>query len=239
VPSAAIVTIGNELVSGDVPNTNASWLAKRLEALGVTVRLVAAIPDEIDLIAALVREVAAAEDYVFATGGLGGTPDDLTREAIAAAFGVAQAEVPEVAAELRARFRRDPEYAARWAHLPQGSRPLQNPLGGAPGFALENVFVLPGLPAEMEAMFETLVPEVGGAPPIAGWRRRYRTREAEIVAVLVEAGERWPDVLVGSYPSFDLGGPEVEVVVKSSDADVLAEAAAWVEAALDRIVGGR
>ena len=73
------------------------------------------------------------------TGGLGGTPDDLTREAIAAAFGVRQEEVAELAERLRARFRRDPEYAARWAFLPAGSRPLENPLGGAPGFVIENV----------------------------------------------------------------------------------------------------
>jgi molybdenum cofactor synthesis domain-containing protein len=233
MPSAAIVTIGNELISGDVANTNASWLARRLEALGIVVRLVAAVPDEIDAIAGLVRELAAAEDYVIATGGLGGTPDDLTREAMAAAFGIGQAEVPELAAELRTRFRWDPDYAARWAELPVGSRPLPNPLGGAPGFVLENVFVLPGLPAEMEAMFETLADELAGAPPIGSWRRTYRARESEIVGVLVEAGERWHDALVGSYPSFEPGGPEVEVVVKSSDPDVLAAAAAWIEAALD------
>ena len=92
--------------------------------------------------------------------GLGGTPDDLTREAIAAAFGVPQVEQPEVAAALRARFTRDPEYAARWALLPEGSRPLENPLGGAPGFAIGNVWVMPGLPAEMEAMFDAFADEL-------------------------------------------------------------------------------
>jgi molybdenum cofactor synthesis domain-containing protein len=236
MPTAAIVTIGNELVSGDVENTNASWLARRLEALGVAVRLAAAVPDEIDLVAGLVREAAAAEDYVVATGGLGGTPDDLTREAMAAAFGVEQAAVRELADELRARFPLDPEYVARWADLPVGSRPLRNPLGGAPGFAIENVYVLPGLPSEMEAMFELVAAELAGSPPIGSWRRRYRTRESEIVAVLAEAEERWPEVLVGSYPSFEPGGPEVEVVVKSSRAETLAEAAAWLEQALGAAV---
>jgi molybdenum cofactor synthesis domain-containing protein len=236
VPTAAIVTIGNELVSGDVENTNASWLARRLEALGVSVRLVAAVPDEIGLVAGLVRDAAAAEDYVVATGGLGGTPDDLTREAIAAAFAVGRAAVEHLADELRARFPRDPEYVARWAELPVGSRPLPNPLGGAPGFALENVYVLPGLPSEMEAMFELVARELSGSAPIGSWRRRYRTRESDIVGVLVEAEERWPDVLIGSYPSFEPRGPEVEVVVKSSRADVLTEASAWIEAALGRVV---
>jgi len=232
VPTAAIVTIGNELVSGDVENTNASWLARRLEALGVHVRLVAAVPDEIDLVARLVRDAAAAETYVLVTGGLGGTPDDVTREAIAAAFGVAQAPVPELAEELRARFHRDPEYAARWADLPAGSRVIANPLGGAPGFAVENVYVLPGLPSEMEGMFELLADQLAGAPPIGSWRRTYRTRESDIVRVLVELGERWPEVLVGSYPTFGPGGPHVEVVLKSSDEEALGSAAAWAAAAL-------
>ncbi len=157
--TAAILTIGNEIVSGDVANTNAAWLAKRLEQLGVRVRSIAALPDEIDEIAQFVRERAPAVDFLLVTGGLGGTPDDLTREAIAAAFGVGQREVPEVAADLRARFTRDPEYAARWALLPEGSRPLSNPRGGAPGFAIENVYVLPGLPSEMEAMFDLYAEE--------------------------------------------------------------------------------
>jgi molybdenum cofactor synthesis domain-containing protein len=90
--TAAIVTIGNELLSGDVENTNGSWLARRLEAAGVDVRLIAIVPDEIDEIATTVREQADGADLLVVTGGLGGTPDDVTREAVAAAFGVAQNE---------------------------------------------------------------------------------------------------------------------------------------------------
>ncbi len=108
VARAAIVTIGNELVSGDVENSNGSWLARRLAALGVEVALIAVIRDDIEEVAAFVREQAASLDIVLVTGGLGGTPDDLTREAIAAAFGVPQVEQPDVAAALRARFTRDP-----------------------------------------------------------------------------------------------------------------------------------
>jgi molybdenum cofactor synthesis domain-containing protein len=229
VATAAILTIGNEIVSGDVANTNATWLAKRLEQLGVRVRSIFALPDEIDEIAQFVRERAPAVDFLLVTGGLGGTPDDLTREAIAAAFGVEQREVPEVASDLRARFTRDPEYAARWALLPEGSRPLANPRGGAPGFAIENVYVLPGLPAEMEAMFDELADELRRGEPIGSWRRTYRTRESEIAGLLAEATERWPDVLVGSYPRFDPSGPEVDVVLKSSDERALGDAASFVE----------
>jgi molybdenum cofactor synthesis domain-containing protein len=235
VGTAAIVTIGNELVSGDVENANASWLGRRLEQLGVAVRLVAAVPDELEVIAALVREQSVAVDAVVVTGGLGGTPDDITRESVAAAFGVGQHEVVEVAADLRARFRSDPDYAAAWARLPAGSRPLANPLGGAPGFVLANVYVLPGLPREMEAMFETIADELATGAPIRAWRRRYRTTESRIVGVLQATAERHPGVVVGSYPSFLSTGPEVEVVVKSSDPLELETAVAWIESALDAV----
>jgi len=236
--SASILTIGNELVSGDVANTNASWLARRLAPLGVDVQLVAVLPDEIDAIAEFVRSEAPRVDFLLVTGGLGGTPDDLTREALAAAFRVPQEEVPEVAADLRARFTRNPEYAARWALLPRGSRPLANPLGGAPGFAIENVYVLPGLPSEMEAMFASIEEEFRRGSPIESWHRVYRTYESVISASLAETGERWPNVLVGSYPSFGNGGFTVEVVLKSSDAVALAAASAWLESAIEES-GGR
>ena len=163
--TASILTIGNELVSGDVPNTNGSWLAKRLAPLGVETRLLAAVPDEIETIAEFIRREAPRVDFLIVTGGLGGTPDDLTREAIAHTFDAPQEEIPELAADLRARFTRDPEYAARWAQLPRGARPLANPLGGAPGFAIENVYVLPGLPSEMEAMFDSIAEEFRARQP--------------------------------------------------------------------------
>jgi nicotinamide-nucleotide amidase len=231
--TAAILTIGNELVSGDVPNTNGSWLARRLAPLGVSVRLIAAVPDEIEAIADFVRREAPLVDFLVATGGLGGTPDDITREALAHAFGVDQVEVTELADDLRARFAHDPEYAAAWARLPAGSRALPNPLGGAPGFVFENVYVLPGLPAEMEAMFDSVAEELRRGEPIASWRRKYHTRESAIASLLVEAGERWPVVLVGSYPTFPVDGPEVEVVLKSSDADALDEASSWLASAIE------
>ena len=235
--SAAILTIGNELLSGDVENTNGSWLARRLEAAGVDVRLIAVLPDEIEEIAITLREHANRADLVLVTGGLGGTPDDLTREAVAAAFGVVQTEYGDVAADLRARFRGDPEYAARWALLPAGSRPLPNPLGGAPGLLLENVYVLPGLPAEMEAMYGTIEDEVRAGPPIGSWRHTYRTTESRIVAVLEAAGDEHPGVRLGSYPSFSAEGSSVEIVLKSSDPEALAAAQAWLQDELDRLIG--
>jgi molybdenum cofactor synthesis domain-containing protein len=232
---AAILTIGNEIVSGDVPNTNATWLAQRLEQLGVRVVLSAAVPDEELRIVEFLRREGPLVDHLLVTGGLGGTPDDITREALAAAFEVPQEIVPELADDLRGRFRGAPEYAARWAALPRGSRMLENPLGGAPGFCLANVWVLPGLPREMEAMFERYAHELAAARPIGVWRRKERTRESTIAPALELATERWPDVRVGSYPTFTPDGPEVEVVLKSSDPDALSEAVAFLDTELDRL----
>jgi nicotinamide-nucleotide amidase len=147
--------------------------------------------------------------------------------------------VAELAADLRSRFTRDPEYAARWALLPAGSRPLANPLGGAPGFVIENVYVLPGLPSEMQAMFGEVEEELRSGSPIGAWRLVLQTYESVLAPFLVEAEARWPGVLFGSYPSFGAEGPHVELVAKSSDAAQLAEASAWLEEAAKSAADGR
>jgi molybdenum cofactor synthesis domain-containing protein len=232
---AAILTIGNEIVSGDTENTNASWLSRRLEQLGVKVVLSVAVPDELERIVEVVRREHPRVDHLLVTGGLGGTPDDITREALAAAFAVPQELVEALADELRARFTGNPEYVARWAALPAGSQPLVNPRGGAPGFRIENTWVLPGLPAEMREMFDRYADELRGERPIVAWRRRYATRESTITPALEQTTARWPEVLVGSYPSFQPSGPEVEVVLKSCDPDVLEAARAFLEGELDRL----
>ena len=232
--SAAILTIGNELLSGDVENTNGSWLARRLEAAGADVRLIAVLPDEVAEIATMLREQAERADLVLVTGGLGGhlrLLDLLDGERRGDGFA---RQIVRSAAELRARFHRDPDYAARWALLPEGSRPLANPLGGAPGFVLENVYVLPGLPAEMEAMYETVEDELRAGPPIGSWRRTYGTTESRIAILLAQAANDHPGVRVGSYPSFGAEGPHVEVVLKSKDPDALDAAAAYLACALEK-----
>jgi molybdenum cofactor synthesis domain-containing protein len=237
--TAVVLTVGNEIVYGDVENTNASWLARRLAELGLEVRLLASVRDSVAEIADFLRSEMGRATVVIVTGGLGGTPDDLTREAVAEAFGVPTEEIPELAGSLRERFgpRGLGDYAAKWARIPQSAVPLENPLGGAPGFVLGNVHVLPGLPREMEAMFETLADRFRGAP-IGAWRRRYVTGEGQIVSVLEEATRRHPEVTIGSYPSFLDTGPEVEIVLKSADPAALGQAAAWLEAALEERIGG-
>src|SRR5918992_605120 len=127
-PTAVVLTVGNEIVSGDVENTNASWLARRLASLGVAVTLAAAVRDDVEEIAAFLRLESPRSDYVFVTGGLGGTPDDITREAVAAAFGTPCEEIVPLADDLRARFgsRGLGDYAARWACVPRGAEPIAN-----------------------------------------------------------------------------------------------------------------
>jgi molybdenum cofactor synthesis domain-containing protein len=235
--TAVILTIGNEIVSGDIENTNGSWLARRLAELGIEVRQLAALRDEVAAVADFLA-VRARHDYVFVTGGLGGTPDDLTREAVAAAFTVDCVELEDLARTLREHFGRKglAEYAARWASIPRGAVPLENPLGGAPGFVLENVYVMPGLPSEMRAMFDSIAERFRGEP-IGSWRRSFRTGEGQIVRILEEATRRHPAVSVGSYPRFLDDGPEVDVVLKSADPRELAAATAWVEAAIEGKLG--
>ncbi len=232
--TAVILTVGNEVISGDVENTNGSWLARRLATLGIEVHLLATLRDEIDVIAAFLDQHAALHELVIVTGGLGGTPDDITREAVAAAFGVEQASLAELAARLHARF--EPhglgDYAARWANIPDGADPIDNPLGGAPGFVLENVYALPGLPSEMEAMFESIEERFKGEP-IATWRCRYETGEGQIVDLLEEATRMHAAVSVGSYPRFGTHGPTVEIVLKSTDGDALEDARDWFAERLD------
>jgi molybdenum cofactor synthesis domain-containing protein len=235
--TAAILTIGNEIVSGDIENTNGSWLARRCCELGLQVKLLIALRDDVDEVGEFIAR-RSLYAHVFVTGGLGGTPDDVTREAVAAALGVECVEIQDLAARLRERFAAKglSEYAARWARIPAGARPLENPAGGAPGFVVENVWVMPGLPSEMVAMFETIA-DVFRGDPIETWRRSYRTGEGQIVRVLEEATQRHPAVAVGSYPRFLPDGPETDVVLRSSDRAALAEASAWLETALEAVLG--
>ena len=231
--SAVILTVGNELTSGDVENSNASWLARSLEARGWRVRLVAAVPDDVDEIARFLELHRGDAERVLVTGGLGGTPDDRTREGVAAVLGVECTLDERAAAPLRARFAGHglAAYAERWATLPAGSEPLGNPLGGAPAFAVDEIYVLPGVPAEMRACFEAIADRFPG-DPIRQARLRYPAVESDLIGALVAFEERYADVSLGSYPSFDDGRREVELVLKSSDPARLAEAVGWLEAAI-------
>ena len=236
---AIILTVGDEITSGDVANTNGSWLAGRLAGLGLPVRMLAAVPDDVDEIGGFIRDRRPLCRWLIVTGGLGGTPDDVTREGVAAAFGVALEQDAASLARLRGRF---PEhahrYVERFALLPAGADPIENPLGGAPGFRIENVLVLAGVPAEMEATFgvaeRTLLGT--GARPIKAVRLSYPTTESTIVAVLERATDEHPAVAVGSYPQFEGGVRRVDIVLKSADPSALDAAAAWMGEELGQVL---
>jgi len=207
----AILTVGDEVLAGDIENTNASWLASQLTDRGATVARILTVPDERETIADVVADWSAAFDAVIVTGGLGGTHDDVTVEALADALGTdvfVHDDVREDVIETIAEYRdRNPEVVEAhdldldvdaWAALPTGARPLVNPEGLCPGCVAENVYAFPGIPDEMRALFEQVAGEFGGETV----SRTLHTPqpEASLTAPIRGVRERF-DVTVGSYPS--------------------------------------
>ena len=220
----ALVTVGDELLSGDTVNTNAAWLGERLDERGVSVRRATVVPDRVADIARVVNEYAAEFDAVVVTGGLGPTHDDVTMEGVAAAVGRSVVESETALEWLTAEggYERE-DLAAGTTELPEGARPLHNEVGVAPGCVVENVYVLPGVPEEMEAMFERVEEE------FAGERRRVEfvtvdEPESALLDRFEELQERF-DVKVGSYP-----GEAVRVKLESTDAAAVEAAAEWLRA---------
>lgn len=207
----AIVTVGDEILAGDTRNTNAERLARRLNERGATVTRILTIPDDPDLISEVVADWAAQFDAVIVGGGLGGTHDDITMDAIAAAFDrelTLEPDVEEALLESMADYRDvDPEELSReeldldfeaWGATPEGGRPLLNPVGLSPGAAVENVYVLPGPPEEFEAMFDTVAGEFGG--DAISETLATPAPEASLTEVLSEFREQF-ELVIGSYPS--------------------------------------
>ena len=226
--NAAVVTVGDELLVGDTENTNATWLCDRLDARGVRVKRVTVVPDEVAEIARVVNEYHAEYDAVIVTGGLGPTHDDVTMEAVAAAFGRGVEENEEAAAWLAERGYSGGDLAAETTHLPVDCRPLPNEAGVAPGAVVESVYVLPGVPKEMKAMFELVAEE------FAGTRTHVVTvdvdePESELLDRFASLRERF-DVRIGSYP-----GEVVTVKITGESEAEVERAAAWVRDHADAV----
>ena len=211
-----------------------AWLAQRLESLGVRIVLTASVPDEIDAIAEFIRRERDRVDHLVVTGGLGGTPDDITREALAAAFEVAQVEVPDLAADLRARFPRHPGLRRALGAAPGRQPPADEPARRRAGLR----------DRERLGAARPAVRDGGDVRPLrrraarrAADRRRGAapTARARATSSTCSPGAtvRWPQVRIGSYPRFLPDGPEVEIVLKSANPKTLAEAVAWLEPALE------
>jgi len=218
----AVVTVGDELLSGDTVDTNASWLCNRLDGRGVAIERITTVPDRIADIARVVNEHRAEYDAVIVTGGVGPTHDDVTMDGVAAAFGREVIPNEDAAAWIADHG----DYAAAdltegTTHLPAEARMLPNPEGVAPGAVVGNVYVLPGVPAEMKAMFETVAEEFEGDPTHV---EEVRTSEPESALLdRIEAVREAYDVTIGSYP-----GEDVRLKVMAADAETAVEAAAWL-----------
>ena len=231
----AILTVGDEILAGDIANTNAQWLATRLDERGATVVRILTVPDDRDLIASTVREWADAFDAVIVTGGLGGTPDDVTLEAVADAFGcgmavsdLALADVERRLAELEGTVPDLDVDAEAEASVPEGSQPLLNSEGLAPGAVVENVYVLPGIPGEMKAMFRDVADTFEGNQVS---RTLYTVEpEANIVPALSETRDRF-GVHVGCYP--DREARHNRLKLTASDEGRVDKAAVWLLGAID------
>ncbi len=220
--NVAIVAVGDELLSGDTVNTNAAWLGKRLTERGADVERVTVVPDRIADIARVVNEYAAEHDAVIVTGGIGPTHDDITMDGVAAAVGRSletNETVLEWLTDERDYIRSD--LTDGTADLPAGARPLHNMTGVAPGCVVENIYVLPGVPEEMRAMFESVASAFTG-------ERRYTGSlvigepESALIERLRELQERF-GVKVGSYP-----GDNVRVKIESTDEETVDEAVSWL-----------
>ncbi|MFC7734640.1 competence/damage-inducible protein A [Roseomonas sp. GCM10028921] len=242
-PTAALLIIGNEVLSGRTQDANLKFIATRLGELGIPLREVRVIPDVPETIIGTVNEVRARFTYVFTTGGIGPTHDDITSECIARAFGVPWEVHEESRRIMEADYaRRDPpvgmnEARLRMATLPRGATPILCSETSAPGFVMGNVHVMAGVPRIMRSMFEVVAPTLQGGTPVKS-RALHATGllEGTIAAGLSAIQSRFPMLDIGSYPYYREGGNGVALVAKGTDEAAL-EAAAGEIAALIRADG--
>jgi molybdenum cofactor synthesis domain-containing protein len=240
-PTACLLVIGNEVLSGRTRDANIQFLATRLGQVGIPLREVRVIPDVRETIVATVNEVRAKFDHVFTTGGIGPTHDDITSECVAAAFGLSWEPHPEAWARLERHYAPGEFNPARqrMATMPRGAALIDNAISIAPGFTIGNVHVLAGVPRIMQAMFESLAPTLQGGPPIASRTvHADGVMEGRIAEGLADIQARWPSLDIGSYPYYRMGGGGVALVAKGVDAKAV-EAAARNITTLLRAVGGK
>jgi molybdenum cofactor synthesis domain-containing protein len=239
--TAGIVVIGDEILSGRTRDTNSGTIAAFLTELGIDLREVRVVPDDIGLIVEAVNTLRARYTYVLTTGGIGPTHDDITADAIGAAFGVPVDHDPRAVEILRAHYGRPEdltEARLRMARLPAGADLIDNPLSKAPGFRIGNVFVMAGVPKIMEVMLLAVAGMLE-----TGVRMLSRTidcpfGEGVIGTALGDVAAAHPAVTIGSYPAFDGKGFSTKLVVRSRDEAALAAAEAAVRAMLAGVAAG-
>ena len=217
--NAAILIIGNEILSGRTQDTNTSTLATWLNSIGVTVSEVRVIPDIEKTIIDTVNLLRNNYDYVFTTGGIGPTHDDITAESISKAFGL-KYEIHQQAFKILEAYYKKGEFnegRQKMVWMPQNANLILNPTSGAPGFNVENVFCLPGVPSILKSMLGGLKNRIVGGEPILSKTISLRTVESEIAKSLTKVQENNQDVEIGSYPFFQAGKLGVSIVIRSED----------------------
>ncbi len=236
-PTACLLVIGNEVLSGRTQDANIKFLATRLGAIGIPLREVRVIPDVPATIIGTVNEVRARFDHVFTTGGIGPTHDDITSECISAAFGVPWEPHAEAWARMERHYKPGEFNAARqrMATMPRGAALIDNAISIAPGFTIGNVHVMAGVPRIMQSMFEALAPSLAGGPPIVS-RAVYAIGllEGRVADGLRAVQDRHPALDLGSYPFYRDTGNGVALVAKGPDA---AEAEAAIAEVTALIIG--
>ena len=217
--NAAILIIGNEILSGRTQDTNTSTLALWLNSIGVKVKEVRVIPDIEQIIIENVNELRKNNNYVFTTGGIGPTHDDITAESISKAFGL-KYEIHKEGYKILETYYKQGEFnegRQKMIWMPENSKLILNPTSGAPGFSVENVFCLPGVPSILKAMLGGLKNDIVGGKPILSHTINLRTVESEIAKSLTSVQDKNIDVEIGSYPFFQAGKLGVSIVIRSED----------------------
>ena len=234
VPTAAVLLIGDEILSGRTKDKNLGFIADYLTLLGIDLREARCVADVEEDIVAAVNALRARFTYVFTTGGIGPTHDDITADAIGRAFGVPVTHDPRAAEILMAFFKeigREPNEARlRMARVPQGATLIENAVSKAPGFRMGNVFVMAGVPKVMNAMMDAIAPSLERGAPMQSRTVTLQGGEGDVAKPLGEIQSRYEDVFIGSYPFEGPSGFATNLVVRSRDPKALKKAEAEVKA---------
>ena len=222
--TAALVVIGDEILSGRTQDKNVAQVALWLNQHGIRLAEVRIVPDEIGRIAETVNELRAVNDYLFTTGGIGPTHDDITVDAMAQAFGVPVVIHPHARKILEDYYRDRPggltEARLRMARVPEGAELIPNPSSGAPGVKLGNVYILAGVPYIAASMLEALTGKLEGGLPIVSVTVGARAPESDVADLLRETEAANPGVAIGSYPFFKEGRYGANFVIRSEDGEL-------------------
>jgi molybdenum cofactor synthesis domain-containing protein len=233
VVTAAVLVIGNEILSGRTRDTNLNWLAVELTEIGIRLTEARVVADVEAAIIAAINDLRVRHDYVFTTGGIGPTHDDITAESVAKAFGVPLVRDPEAVRRLQAHYANPAdlnEARLRMANIPEGATLIDNPISKAPGFRVGNVHVMAGVPAIMQAMFDGLRHVLKGGAPLLSRTVDGDLAEGAMAERLAAIQRVHPDVEIGSYPRMRQGKPSAAIVLRSVDPASLGEAAEAVKA---------